>query len=72
MTLGSSQTSPYHCPPFFFQLVPPILVVPKSITLSNSHAQGPFVGMNDQIVQRPWEKRPPQSPLNMDDPMDGE
>jgi len=46
-------------PPFFFQLIPLILVIPEITTLNTSCIQDLDLAMNDQIVQTPWEQIPP-------------
>jgi hypothetical protein len=57
---------------FSFQPVPPILIILESTAPNTSCTQNLDLVMNDQIVQRTWEQNPPQSPLNMDNPMDVE
>jgi len=57
-------------PPFFFQSIPPILVLLESTTLSISRIQDLLLVMNNQIVQRLWEQSPPKSTPSMDNPMD--
>jgi hypothetical protein len=45
-----ANTSPCHSP-YFFSIVPPILVVlPESTTPNSFHTQDPSIGINDQIV----------------------
>ncbi len=55
-----------------FQLVPPIPIIPQLTTPNSYFTQDPSFEISGRIVQRPWEKNPLQSTLNMDDPMDGE
>ncbi len=50
-------------PPFSFQLVSRISIVPKVTTQSTSYTQDLDLVMNDQIVEHPWEQNPPRSPL---------
>jgi len=45
-----ANTSPCHSP-YFFSIVPPILVALLESTTPNSfHTQDPSIGINDQIV----------------------
>ncbi len=48
------------------------MVILESTTLNTCHTQDPFLLMSDRIVQHPWKQSPLQSPLNMDNPLDGE
>jgi len=57
-------------PPFYFQLVPLIPIVPKTTTLSTSCTQDLDLVMNNQIIHHHWEQNPLQSLLSMNNPMD--
>jgi hypothetical protein len=69
ITLGTSGSAPIT-PPFSFQLIPLISVIPKSTRPNTSCIQDLDLVMNDQIVQCPWEQIALQSPPNMDNPID--
>jgi len=71
MTPSPPRSTPIT-PPFYFQSVPPIPIVFKSIAPSTSCIQDLDLVMSYQIVQHPWEQSPLQSLPSMDNPMDVE